>query len=80
DRQTQVYQSVGTLVDDSQYHYKTARLLDQEALVSQEAWGRSIEAADRAACADVDIDAVTIGIGDHFTGTGDSTTGTAGTL
>ncbi|GJX91561.1 hypothetical protein Tco_0344887 [Tanacetum coccineum] len=43
DRQTQIYQSVGTLVDDSQYHYETARLLDQEALVSQEAWGRSIE-------------------------------------
>ncbi|GJW23880.1 putative reverse transcriptase domain-containing protein [Tanacetum coccineum] len=43
DRQTQIYQSVGTLVDDSQYHYKTARLLDQEALVSREAWGRSIE-------------------------------------
>ncbi|GKE74122.1 hypothetical protein Tco_1536163 [Tanacetum coccineum] len=35
--------SVETLFDDSQYHYKTARLLDQEALVSQEAWGRSIE-------------------------------------
>ncbi|GJT09669.1 hypothetical protein Tco_0856711 [Tanacetum coccineum] len=43
DRQTQIYQSVGTLVDDSQYHYETARLLDQEALVSREAWGRSIE-------------------------------------
>ncbi|GKB79864.1 hypothetical protein Tco_0946759, partial [Tanacetum coccineum] len=26
-----------------EYHYETARLLDQEALVSQEAWGRSIE-------------------------------------
>ncbi|GJT62287.1 hypothetical protein Tco_1005820 [Tanacetum coccineum] len=47
DRQTHIYQSVGTLVDDSQYHYETARLLDQEALVSREAWGRSIEAADR---------------------------------
>ncbi|GJS92973.1 reverse transcriptase domain-containing protein [Tanacetum coccineum] len=47
DRQTQIYQSVETLFDDSQYHYETARLLDQEALVSQEAWGRSIEAADR---------------------------------
>ncbi|GJQ94027.1 hypothetical protein Tco_0005166 [Tanacetum coccineum] len=34
DRQTQIYQSVETLVDDSQYHYETARLLDQEALVS----------------------------------------------
>ncbi|GKF04428.1 hypothetical protein Tco_0035096 [Tanacetum coccineum] len=43
DRQTQIYQSVGKLIDDSRYHYETARLLDQEALVSQEAWGRSIE-------------------------------------
>ncbi|GJW16876.1 putative reverse transcriptase domain-containing protein [Tanacetum coccineum] len=42
-RQTQIYQRVETLVDDSQYHYETARLLDQEALVSREAWGRSIE-------------------------------------
>ncbi|GKE64595.1 hypothetical protein Tco_1518756 [Tanacetum coccineum] len=33
-RQTQIYQRVETLVDDSQYHYKTTRLLDQEALVS----------------------------------------------
>ncbi|GJU08711.1 putative reverse transcriptase domain-containing protein [Tanacetum coccineum] len=80
DRQTQIYQSVETLVDDSQYHYETARLLDQEALVSREAWGCSIEAADRAACADFDIDAVTIGTGDHFAGTGDSTAGTSGTF
>ncbi|GKG38402.1 hypothetical protein Tco_0460114, partial [Tanacetum coccineum] len=29
DMQTQIYQSVGTLVDDSQYHYETTRLLDQ---------------------------------------------------
>ncbi|GJS59578.1 hypothetical protein Tco_0654362 [Tanacetum coccineum] len=99
-RQTQIYQRVETLVDDSQYHYETARLLDQEALVSREAWGRSMEvsymahseimalraivmsqqtaisqlqAADRAACADFDIDAVTIGIGN-------STVGTEGTL
>ncbi|GKC52077.1 reverse transcriptase domain-containing protein [Tanacetum coccineum] len=43
DRQTQIYQSIETLFDDSQYHYETARLLDQEALVSREAWGRSIE-------------------------------------
>ncbi|GJT76355.1 hypothetical protein Tco_1043080 [Tanacetum coccineum] len=43
DKQTQIYQSVETLFDDSQYHYETARLLDQEALVSREAWGRSIE-------------------------------------
>ncbi|GKB12342.1 putative reverse transcriptase domain-containing protein [Tanacetum coccineum] len=47
DRQTHIYQRVETLVDDSQYHYETARLLDQEALVSQEAWGCSIEAANR---------------------------------
>ncbi|GJW87815.1 hypothetical protein Tco_0163155 [Tanacetum coccineum] len=46
DRQTHIYQSVGTLVDDSQYHYETARLLDQEALVSREAYGCSIKAAD----------------------------------
>ncbi|GJU78620.1 hypothetical protein Tco_1275690 [Tanacetum coccineum] len=45
-RQTQIYQRVETLVDDSQYHYETARLLDQEALVSREAWGRSMEVAD----------------------------------
>ncbi|GJT10956.1 hypothetical protein Tco_0857998 [Tanacetum coccineum] len=32
DRQTQIYQSVETLFDDSQYYYETARLLDQEAL------------------------------------------------
>ncbi|GKD24765.1 hypothetical protein Tco_1230979, partial [Tanacetum coccineum] len=82
DRQTQIYQSVGTLIDDSQYHYETARLLDQEALVSREAWGRSIEDSymTRAACADFDIDAVTIGTGDHFTETGDSTARTPGTL
>ncbi|GJY05869.1 putative reverse transcriptase domain-containing protein, partial [Tanacetum coccineum] len=42
-RQTQIYQRVKTLVDDSQYHYETARLLDQEALVSREAWGHSME-------------------------------------
>ncbi|GJR19106.1 hypothetical protein Tco_0967633 [Tanacetum coccineum] len=43
DKQTQIYQSVETLFDDSQYHNETARLLDQEALVSREEWGRSIE-------------------------------------
>ncbi|GJZ28152.1 hypothetical protein Tco_0572799 [Tanacetum coccineum] len=43
DRQTHIYQSVETLFDDSQYHYETARLLDQEALVSRDAWGCSIE-------------------------------------
>ncbi|GKC71985.1 hypothetical protein Tco_1117868 [Tanacetum coccineum] len=42
-RQTQIYQRVETLVDDNQYHYETARLLDQEALVSREAWGHSME-------------------------------------
>ncbi|GKC55508.1 hypothetical protein Tco_1078253 [Tanacetum coccineum] len=42
-RQTQIYHRVETLVDDSQYHYETARLLDQEALVSREAWGCSME-------------------------------------
>ncbi|GKA88054.1 hypothetical protein Tco_0809818, partial [Tanacetum coccineum] len=30
---------VEALVDDRMYHYETARLLDQEALVSREAWG-----------------------------------------
>ncbi|GKA69322.1 hypothetical protein Tco_0775386 [Tanacetum coccineum] len=42
DRQTQMYQTVETLVDDGRYHYETARLLDQEALVSREAWAHSI--------------------------------------
>ncbi|GKF05085.1 hypothetical protein Tco_0035753 [Tanacetum coccineum] len=32
DRQTQIHQTVETLVNDRQYHYETARLLDQEAL------------------------------------------------
>ncbi|GJW10815.1 putative reverse transcriptase domain-containing protein [Tanacetum coccineum] len=43
DKQTQIYQSIETLVDDSQYNYETTRLLDQEALVSREAWGRYME-------------------------------------
>ncbi|GJX88770.1 reverse transcriptase domain-containing protein [Tanacetum coccineum] len=38
DRKTQIFQSVEALIDDRQYHYETARLLDQEALVSKEAW------------------------------------------
>ncbi|GJQ97145.1 reverse transcriptase domain-containing protein [Tanacetum coccineum] len=42
DRQTQMYQTVETLVDDGRYHYETARLLDQEALVSREAWVHSM--------------------------------------
>ncbi|GJU42412.1 hypothetical protein Tco_1195369 [Tanacetum coccineum] len=41
-----MYQRVEALVDDRQYHYKTARLLYEEALVSREAWGCSMEAAD----------------------------------
>ncbi|GKB15941.1 hypothetical protein Tco_0849864 [Tanacetum coccineum] len=42
DRQTQIFQSVETLIDDRQYHYETVRLLDQEALVSREAWAHSM--------------------------------------
>ncbi|GJW52514.1 hypothetical protein Tco_0096599 [Tanacetum coccineum] len=42
DRQTQIFQSVKVLIDDRQYHYETARLLDQEALVSREAWAHSM--------------------------------------
>ncbi|GKB25424.1 reverse transcriptase domain-containing protein [Tanacetum coccineum] len=42
DRQTQIYQTVEALVDDRQYHYEIARLLDQEALVSCEAWAYSM--------------------------------------
>ncbi|GJX89412.1 hypothetical protein Tco_0341426 [Tanacetum coccineum] len=33
DRQTQIYQRVDILAEDRQFHYETARLLDQEALV-----------------------------------------------
>ncbi|GJS30704.1 putative nucleotidyltransferase, ribonuclease H [Tanacetum coccineum] len=44
DRQTQIFQSVETLIDDrhQRYHYEIARLLYQEALVSQEAWAHSM--------------------------------------
>ncbi|GKB43523.1 hypothetical protein Tco_0888465 [Tanacetum coccineum] len=44
DRQTQIYQTVKTLVDDSRdtYSKRQARLLDQEALVSREAWAHSM--------------------------------------
>ncbi|GJU48891.1 retrotransposon protein, putative, ty1-copia subclass [Tanacetum coccineum] len=42
DRQTRIFQSVETLIDERQYHYETARLLDQEALVSREAWAHSM--------------------------------------
>ncbi|GKB87812.1 hypothetical protein Tco_0960084 [Tanacetum coccineum] len=33
---------VDGLVEDGQFHYETARLLDQEALVSREAWAHSV--------------------------------------
>ncbi|GJS96969.1 hypothetical protein Tco_0803937 [Tanacetum coccineum] len=39
---TQIHQTVEALVDDRQYHYETARILDQEALVSREAWAHSM--------------------------------------
>ncbi|GJV22212.1 hypothetical protein Tco_1371232 [Tanacetum coccineum] len=42
DRQTQLSQRVDVLVEDRQFHYETARLLDQEALVSREAWAHSV--------------------------------------
>ncbi|GKF55486.1 hypothetical protein Tco_0165826 [Tanacetum coccineum] len=42
DRQTQLFQRVNGLVEDRQFHYETARLLDQEALVSREAWAHSV--------------------------------------
>ncbi|GKC82490.1 hypothetical protein Tco_1138207 [Tanacetum coccineum] len=42
DRQTWIFQSVEALIDDKQYNYKTARLLDEEALVSREACAHSM--------------------------------------
>ncbi|GKB08522.1 hypothetical protein Tco_0836834 [Tanacetum coccineum] len=42
DRQTQLFQRVDGLVEDGQFHYETARLLDQEALISREACTHSI--------------------------------------
>ncbi|GJS81883.1 reverse transcriptase domain-containing protein [Tanacetum coccineum] len=42
DRQTQLFQRVDGLVEDRQFHYETARLLDWEALASQEAWAHSV--------------------------------------
>nr|GEZ91041.1 hypothetical protein [Tanacetum cinerariifolium] len=33
-RQTEIFQRVEALVDDSQYHYETGQLVDQEAIVS----------------------------------------------
>nr|GEZ45691.1 hypothetical protein [Tanacetum cinerariifolium] len=41
-RQTEIFQRVEALVDDSQYHYETGQLVDQEAIVSREAWAYSI--------------------------------------
>nr|GFA98455.1 hypothetical protein [Tanacetum cinerariifolium] len=41
-RQMEIFQRVETLVDDSQYHYETGRLVDQEARCSREAWAHSI--------------------------------------
>nr|GFD28498.1 hypothetical protein [Tanacetum cinerariifolium] len=41
-RQTKTFQRVEEMVDDSQYHYKTGRLVDQEARCSREAWAHSI--------------------------------------
>nr|GFD15521.1 hypothetical protein [Tanacetum cinerariifolium] len=36
-RQTEIFQRVEALVDDSQYHYETGRLVSQEARCSREA-------------------------------------------
>nr|GFC54078.1 hypothetical protein [Tanacetum cinerariifolium] len=41
-RQTEIFQRVEALVDNSQYHYETGRLIDQEARCSREAWVHSI--------------------------------------
>nr|GFA69428.1 hypothetical protein [Tanacetum cinerariifolium] len=41
-RQTEIFQRVKALVDDSQYHYETGRLVDQEARCSRKAWAHSI--------------------------------------
>nr|GEZ44598.1 hypothetical protein [Tanacetum cinerariifolium] len=41
-RQTEIFQRVEALVDDSQYHYETGRLVNQEARCSREAWTHSI--------------------------------------
>ncbi|GJR57041.1 hypothetical protein Tco_1499203 [Tanacetum coccineum] len=42
DRQTRLFQRVDGFVKDGKFHYETARLLDQEALVSREAWAHSV--------------------------------------
>nr|GFA95403.1 hypothetical protein [Tanacetum cinerariifolium] len=41
-RQTEIFQRVEALVDDSQYDYEAGRLVDQEARCSREAWAHSI--------------------------------------
>nr|GFB88779.1 hypothetical protein [Tanacetum cinerariifolium] len=41
-RQTEIFQRVEALVEDSQYHYETGRLVDQEARFSREAWAHSM--------------------------------------
>nr|GEZ32436.1 hypothetical protein [Tanacetum cinerariifolium] len=41
-RQTEIFQRVEALVDDSQYHYETGRLVNQEARCSREAWAHFI--------------------------------------
>nr|GFA90255.1 hypothetical protein [Tanacetum cinerariifolium] len=41
-RHTEIFQRVEALVDDSQYHYETGRLVNQEARCSREAWAHSI--------------------------------------
>ncbi|GKC12547.1 hypothetical protein Tco_1009329, partial [Tanacetum coccineum] len=46
DRKTQLFQRVDRLVKDRQFHYETARLLDQEAHVSREAWAHSVGVTD----------------------------------
>ncbi|GJX72339.1 hypothetical protein Tco_0309510, partial [Tanacetum coccineum] len=40
--QQRAKERVEALVDDRQYHYETARLLDQEAMFSREAWAHSM--------------------------------------
>ncbi|GJY36054.1 hypothetical protein Tco_0421432 [Tanacetum coccineum] len=42
DRQTQLSQRFDVLTEDIKFHYETALLLDQEALVSREAWAQSV--------------------------------------
>ncbi|GJZ55091.1 hypothetical protein Tco_0610284 [Tanacetum coccineum] len=41
-RAVELFHRVDGLVEDRQFHYETTRLLDQEALVSREAWAYSV--------------------------------------